>query len=196
MRFRFPQVTGTDWHIQLWQWLSIHQGQKYTITFKAKASAPRTISLSVQKAASPYTTYLYKVHTLTTQVQTFTDEVTINTEDQAKLEFYLGGSTGSVWIDAISIVESSLTTGIDEQAKVQGNFTLLKIFPTPFISTTTIKYKVTEPGQVSIKVFNATGIEIATLVNEKKAVGEYSIDWNAAGLGSGLYFCKLQFGKC
>ena len=73
-------------------------------------------------------------------------------------------------------------------------FSLQQIYPNPFNTSTTIKYKVTEPGFVSLKVFNAMGTEVATLINEKKSVGEYSIEWNAAGLQSGIYFCRLQAG--
>ena len=189
------QITGTDWHIQMWQGLNIYPGHKYTITFKAKASANRSIILALQKAVSPNTTYLYKSHNLTTQVQTFTDEVTITTTDQAKLQFYFGSSTASVWIDDITIVDTDLTTGIDEPLPANGNISVLQNYPNPFTSATTIKYKVTEPGFVSIKVFNAIGTEITTLVYEKKPAGEYSVDWNAVGLTSGIYFCRLQNGS-
>lgn len=190
------KVTGTNWHIELWQWLSVHQGRKYKITYKAKASANKVIAFSIQKAASPYTTYLYQEHTLTTTVQTFTDEVTINTDDQAKIEFLLGASTASVWIDAVSVVESSSTpTSVAEQSNLPENFGLQQIYPNPFTSTTTIKFKVTEPGFVSLKVFDAMGTEVGNLVNEKKPVGEYSIEWNAARFGSGIYFCREQNGS-
>ena len=191
------QVTGTDWHIQLWQWLSVNQGHKYTITFKAKASAARSIALALQKGASPYTTYLNKAHNLTTQVQTFTDEVTMNTTDlAAKLQFYLGTSTASVWIDDITIVDNNLTTGIDELVAANGNISVLQNFPNPFTTTTTIKYKVTEPGIVSIKVFNAIGTEVATMVNENKVAGDYTVELNTAGLPDGIYFCRMQTGFC
>jgi ligand-binding sensor domain-containing protein len=194
---QISQTTGTDWHIQLWQWLSVFQGHKYTITFKAKASAARSIVLALQKGASPYTTYLYKSHNLTTQVQTFTDEVTMNTTDQAvKLQFYLGNSSASVWIDDISITDAPTTpTGINEQAGTPGDLYLHQNYPNPFSSTTTINYKVAESGFVSIKVFNATGTEVANLVNEYKSVGDYSINWNAAGSANGVYFCRLQAGS-
>jgi len=189
------EVTGTEWHIQLWQGLPIYPGHKYTITFKAKASADRSIILALQEGAAPHTTYLYKAHNLTTQVQTFTDEVTINTMDQAQLQFYLGSSTASVWIDAVSIVDSSSSAnGIDEQAEIAKNLLLQQNFPNPFSSATTIKYKAREPGFVSIKIFDQMGREVATLVNEKKPVGEYSIDWNVVGLAGGIYFCRLQAG--
>ena len=190
------QTTGTDWHIQLWQPLSVYSGHKYTITFKAKASAARSVVLALQKGASPYTTYLYKSHNLTTQVQTFTDEVTMPSTDMAvKLQFYLGSSTASVWIDDITIVDNNLITGIDDPVEAYGNSSALQNYPNPFNSVTTIKYKVTQPGFVSLKLFNAVGTEVASLVNEHKTVGDYSIDWNASGSKYGLYFCKMQNGS-
>jgi hypothetical protein len=39
------------------------------------------------------------------------------------------------------------------------------------------------------------GREVATLVNEVKNAGTYSTTWNAAGFGSGIYFCKMQAGS-
>ena len=187
------KVTGTDWHVQLWQWLPIHQGRNYTITFKAKSSATRTITLAVQQGATPYAVYFSKTHTLSTAVQTFTDQVSINTSDQAKLEFMLGNSTPSVWIDAITIVESyAPPVGVSEMRQSPASFYLQQNYPNPFQSTTTIKYRVAEPGFVSLKIFDAMGSEVASLVNEKKPVGDYSIEWNALRLGSGIYFCRMQ----
>lgn len=102
------KVSGTDWHLQLRQWLPLTAKHRYAITFKAKASANKTITLAVQKDASPYTIYLSKVHTLSTTLQTFTDTVTINTSDLARLNFYIGSAgTTKIWIDAVTIVESS-----------------------------------------------------------------------------------------
>jgi hypothetical protein len=178
----------------MWQGLAIYPGHKYAITFKAKASANRSIILALQKAVSPNTTYLYKSHILTTQVQTFTDEVTITAMDQAKLQFYFGGSNASVWIDDITIVDKSLITGIDEPIVANGNISVLQNYPNPFTSTTTIKYKVAEPGLVSLKIYDVIGTEIACLVNERKAAGDYTVDWNACGVKSSIYFCRLQEG--
>ena len=79
------QVTGTDWHIDLWQWLSIHNGCKYQITFKAKAGSNKVITLAIQQAASPYAMYLSKSHTITSTAQSFTDTVTLRANDHAKL---------------------------------------------------------------------------------------------------------------
>lgn len=191
------KVSGTDWHIELWQWLSIHSGRKYTITFKAKATSSKVITLGVQQASSPYTGYLYKQHTLTTEVQTFTDTVSINTTDQAKLEFFLGSSTIPVWIDAVSVIElSPIATGVIEQrGEKHEAMPLLNNYPNPFNASTTIGFKVKEPGFVSLKVFDMMGREVETLVNEQKPIGEYSINWNAPEVPGSIYFCKLQYGN-
>ena len=46
-----------------------------------------------------------------------------------------------------------------------------------------------------IKVFNALGSEVATLVNEEKSAGTYEIEFNAPALPSGVYFFTLQAGS-
>lgn len=68
-------------------------------------------------------------------------------------------------------------------------------FPNPFNPSTTIYYGVKDEGIVTIKVFNALGQEITTLVNDKKEVGYHFAEWNATGLPSGMYFYKIQNGN-
>jgi hypothetical protein len=38
------------------------------------------------------------------------------------------------------------------------------------------------------------GRAVAVLVNERKPAGSFQVEWNAAGLPSGVYFCRLQAG--
>jgi hypothetical protein len=191
------QVTGTDWHIQLWQWLPIQPEHHYKITFKAKASAAKDIYLVVQQAASPYAVYLNKEYTLTPEVQTFTDEITIHTTDQAKLEFMLGkAGTEQVWIDSVSIIETSpVVTGVtDQEVENHGTSALLNNYPNPFRVSTLIGFQVKEAGFISLKILDVMGREVASLVNEQKPAGNYSIEWNASGLDGGMYLGKLQYG--
>jgi hypothetical protein len=192
------QVTGTDWHIQLGQWLPIKPEHHYKITFKAKASAAKDINLVVQQAASPYAVYLNKVHTLSPEVQTFTDEITIHTTDQAKLEFMLGkAGTEQVWIDSVSIIETSpVITGVaDQDGENHEAAALLNNYPNPFHASTLIGFQVKEAGFISLKILDVTGREVACLVNEQKPAGDYSIEWNASGLEGGIYLSKLQYGS-
>ena len=45
-----------------------------------------------------------------------------------------------------------------------------------------------------LKVYDALGKEVATLVNERLSAGSYEVDWNANNYGSGVYFYKLEAG--
>ena len=64
-------------------------------------------------------------------------------------------------------------------------------YPNPFNPSTMIKYKLDNPGIVSIKVFNLLGQEITTLVNEFKQSGQYNVSFNGSNVSSGVYYYKI-----
>ncbi|HLP15338.1 MAG TPA: T9SS type A sorting domain-containing protein, partial [Bacteroidota bacterium] len=192
------QSSGTDWHLQLWQYLTVHSKYKYKISFRAKASAPKTIGVCVQQSASPYAVYFNGSHALTTTPQTFVDSVVVNTALMAKLEFFLGSSAlAKVWIDSVSILEISPTvTSVDDRpTPVPAMYALHQNFPNPFNpTTTTIAYSLPMSSPVSLKIFDVMGREVATLVQGEKPAGTHTQRWNASGVSSGIYFYRLQAG--
>ncbi len=64
-------------------------------------------------------------------------------------------------------------------------------YPNPFNPSTNIKYSIKQKGMVTLKVFNSIGQEIASMVNEVKEPGRYSVDFDAYDLPSGIYFYQL-----
>ncbi len=72
------------------------------------------------------------------------------------------------------------------------NFSLLQNYPNPFNPTTTIAYQTGEPGQVSLIVYDLTGREVVTLVNQKQNAGYHRIDFNALNIASGVYIYRLS----
>lgn len=74
------------------------------------------------------------------------------------------------------------------------NFVLDQNYPNPFNPVTRISFSIPTMCEVSIKIFNSLGKEIATLIKEIKAPGFYSVDFNASGLSSGIYFYKMNAG--
>jgi len=72
------------------------------------------------------------------------------------------------------------------------DFALYPNYPNPFNPTTTIRYDVKETGLVSLKVFDLLGREVATLVNGKILAGSHAIVWDATGLPSGVYLCRME----
>jgi secreted PhoX family phosphatase len=71
-------------------------------------------------------------------------------------------------------------------------FTLSQNYPNPFNPVTNINFSVAKDGDVSIKVYDSKGQLIRTLVNQRIIVGNYSVDFDATGLPSGVYFYKLE----
>ena len=74
-------------------------------------------------------------------------------------------------------------------------FDLYQNYPNPFNPATTINYTIPERSNVSLKVYDLTGREIATLVKEVQEAGGHSVNFNAEKLSSGVYFYKIAAGK-
>jgi photosystem II stability/assembly factor-like uncharacterized protein len=65
-------------------------------------------------------------------------------------------------------------------------------YPNPFNPSTTIRYELPHASRVSLKVYNTLGQEVATLVNETKPAGVFTVQFDAGRLASGVYFYRLQ----
>jgi hypothetical protein len=75
-------------------------------------------------------------------------------------------------------------------------------YPNPFNPSTKIKYQIPELSFITLKVYDALGSEVATLVNEEKPIGSYEVEFSAIGgsasggdassFASGVYFYRLQ----
>ncbi len=70
-------------------------------------------------------------------------------------------------------------------------FELYQNYPNPFNPLTVIRYQLSEGGFVSVKVFDLSGKEISTLVDEVQSPGFYSINFDGSGLASGIYYYQL-----
>lgn len=72
-------------------------------------------------------------------------------------------------------------------------------YPNPFNPTTNIQYSIPSNELVTLKVYDILGREVATLVNESKTAGSYSVNFNASsaggGLASGTYIYQLRAGE-
>jgi len=83
----------------------------------------------------------------------------------------------------------------DEIVELPVNFELKQNYPNPFNPSTKIKYNIPSQGYVVIKVFDSLGRIVAELVNEEKSPGNYSVEFNASNLASGVYFYNLISGQ-
>ncbi len=68
-------------------------------------------------------------------------------------------------------------------------------YPNPFNSGTAIEFSLPRSGHVTLKLYDAVGVEVATLIDENLSAEKQKIVWNAQGFTSGIYFYRLQAGE-
>jgi len=71
-------------------------------------------------------------------------------------------------------------------------YELVQNYPNPFNPSTMIKYQIPKSGNVTLKIYDILGAEVATLVNEEKSVGRYEVNFDASSLASGVYLYRIQ----
>ena len=103
---------------------------------------------------------------------------------------YLGTSSNGIWKARLSEI-----TSIKADHKPAVNFMLAQNYPNPFNPTTNIEYQIPNREFVTLKVYDVLGNEVATLVNEEKPGGSYTIKFDGSKLSSGVYFYRLQAGE-
>jgi len=116
----------------------------------------------------------------------FTTTMTIEISD--KLSFWFQG--GEVFL-----YYGNPVTDVNEIDQLPTKFSLEQNYPNPFNPTTRIEYQVASNENVTIKVFDAIGREVTTLVNEQLQPGVYEVDFNAAAFSSGVYFYSIRAGN-
>ena len=84
---------------------------------------------------------------------------------------------------------------VSDERALPASFSLHQNYPNPFNPGTVIRYMVPVTSLVTLKVYNALGQEVETLVNGQVSAGTYSVNWNAAGFPSGVYFARLEAGE-
>ena len=67
-------------------------------------------------------------------------------------------------------------------------------YPNPFNPVTNFQFSIVNRQLAILKVYDVLGREVATLVNEVKQPGTYTVQWNASGVASGLYIYRLMSG--
>jgi hypothetical protein len=65
-------------------------------------------------------------------------------------------------------------------------------YPNPFNPSTTISYTVDKPSHIELVVTNSIGQAVSTLVNRVQQSGNYTINFDASGLSSGIYTYWLR----
>lgn len=97
-----------------------------------------------------------------------------------------------IYADGSKIVFDSFEITDVDNMQIPTGFALEQNYPNPFNPITTIRYQLPVADQVSLKVYDLLGREVATLVNEYQPAGTHEVEFSGRDLSSGVYIYKLQ----
>lgn len=127
------------------------------------------------------------------------------TDTTAKIEYYRtylpseenGTRHNGDISHSYTITKSANTTAVREYNPVAGEFALRQNYPNPFNPETAITYVLPQAGAVKLKIYDALGREVSTLVDTYQQAGTYTVSFTVqkAGLPSGIYFYHLTSGN-
>lgn len=94
--------------------------------------------------------------------------------------------------NSILYKNGSIEVGIRERPVQPRHYRLYDNYPNPFNPTTVIEYSIPENSMVSLKLYDAMGREVATMVDESQPVGAYSVYLHVNNLSSGVFFYRMK----
>lgn len=121
------------------------------------------------------------------------DNIDITSVGNKLYPVWMDNSTGTyqIWSTPIEIISVNIDN--EETGIAPKEFTLLQNYPNPFNPGTTIQFDLAESTNVTLKIYDVSGKEIAALINDEKEAGTHKISFNADdfGISSGVYFYRL-----
>lgn len=114
---------------------------------------------------------------------------TIYSEDSFPFSKGLDGAIPGEWVSQTQVFgwDDPIVADIQPEA-----FSLGQAYPNPFNPTATIPFTLPERSSISLKIFDLSGREVATVLQGELPAGQYHYDFNAASLSSGIYLYRLE----
>ena len=94
-----------------------------------------------------------------------------------------------------STIALNAITSVGQIKTLPAAIKLNQNYPNPFNPSTIISYSIPSTEFVVLKIFNALGHEVKTLVNKQQKAGDYQVRFDGKNLSSGVYFCRLITGN-
>ncbi|MBI5058695.1 T9SS type A sorting domain-containing protein [candidate division KSB1 bacterium] len=108
-------------------------------------------------------------------------------------EYRSAGSVDTVMSAYVQRIYDGYVDAADHPAvHAPARYTLAQNYPNPFNPVTEIRFTVPRATDVTLRVFDLLGREVATLVDRQVVAGEYTVLFDAAALASGIYFYRLE----
>lgn len=197
---------SSNWHVQALDHInSLVSGTSYDVYFMAATDASGPVNCDViwSLPVDPWTNYQQWDHQIDPDPQSYGPFTWVAEADgQIDLKFWLGGNDPVVvWLDSVVVVETpeNAVGGCcpDDPAAAPEGFALEQNYPNPFNPSTTIPYRLAEPADVTLNVYNLEGRHVRTLVQGSVGAGANHAAWDGMDMhgqpaASGVYIYRLD----
>ena len=92
----------------------------------------------------------------------------------------------------VTLPSAGSPTSVENEKTIPTEYGLLQNYPNPFNPSTVINFNLPVESFVTLKVFNILGEQVANLIQNSLSAGTQQVNFNAAGLNSGVYFYQLE----
>jgi hypothetical protein len=122
-----------------------------------------------------------------------TNIYTQNNPHSVKIEVSIKSEGYPYWGDSETI---NVVLGIEDRTvTIPTAYALRQNYPNPFNPSTKIEFDLPKTSEVTLKIYNILGEEVAMLVSDRLTAGSYSYEWDASNLASGVYLYRLSVGS-
>ena len=178
---RFASFTG------FYQFTPVSGDQVSTTCVLYNGTNPVASATTILGAASSWTQYNLNFIYATSDVP-----------NKAIITILIINSTGTYHVGSFFLLDdvdlSGTATSVNDKSNIPVTYALEQNYPNPFNPSTTIKYDLADNSFVSLKIYNAIGGEVASLINSVVPAGSHELVFDAAALKSGVYFYTLSAG--
>ena len=101
----------------------------------------------------------------------------------------VGNESGFSNVDSVDVTIVGIK---DQEGPIFKNFALSQNYPNPFNPVTIITYELPINSHVELSIYNLLGQKVATLVNERQQSGNHTVNWDATGFPSGVYYYQFR----
>jgi hypothetical protein len=179
-----------------------------TLTPKNSTAEPRRTKFVWRKSTNAVWYHLQVALTNFASTSDIVEDVLVTTDTSYTIKDTLLAATLYYWhVSAVNLggetsfgtsakfISGYGVTGVTQPiAEIPKDYALLQNYPNPFNPSTQISYSIPQKSQVTLRVFNVLGMEVATLVSGIQDAGKHAATFNAASISSGVYFYRLQAG--
>jgi glucuronoarabinoxylan endo-1,4-beta-xylanase len=179
----------------------VPRGSVYVTAYKADVPGgtanSKFVIVAVNMGSSPVdeTFTLQDIAGGTATVTPYATSKTQNCEQQNSIGVSNGAFTATLGDSSITTFVGDVVTGVDAEPIVPRTFELQQNYPNPFNPTTRIDYAIPQALNVSLKVYNLLGVEVANLYTGFRQAGNYSAVFDGSAFASGVYFYRLTAGS-